>query len=77
MIISISFREQEFIRIGYYIHNMYMGEEEDHSALPLEGVVNNTERIIIHEKPRITKFEIKWQEQPPEGEKKESDEKQS
>lgn len=64
MMISISFREQEFIRIGYYIHNMYMGEEEDHSALTLEEVVSKSERIIIHEKPRITKFEIKWQGQP-------------
>lgn len=48
MMISISFKQQEFIRIGYYIHNMYMGEEEDHSVLPLEDVVSNTERIIIH-----------------------------
>lgn len=78
--ISISFREQEFIRIGYYIHNMYMGEEEDHSALPLENVVSNSERIIIHEKPRITKFEIKWQEQAPEKEedkKEEANEKEA
>jgi histone chaperone ASF1 len=56
MIISISYNEQEFIRIGYYIHNTYTGELEDLTGLALEELLRNAERVVIHEKPRITKF---------------------
>ena len=57
---SVSYLEQEFARIGYYVLNTYKGEEEDPSTLPLEEVLAHTDRIIIHEKPRVTKFEINW-----------------
>ena len=50
---------QEFIRVGYYIHNAFKGEE-DHSELSLEDVISNSERTVIDKKPRITKFEIDW-----------------
>lgn len=60
MIISVAYKQQEFIRIGYYIHNLYTGEAEDLTQLSLEEIIKDSERTIIWEKPRITKFEIKW-----------------
>jgi histone chaperone ASF1 len=59
---SVHYRGQEFARIGYYVLNSYRGEAEDASTLPLEEVLAHTERVIIHEKPRVTKFDISWQE---------------
>jgi hypothetical protein len=58
---SVSYLEQEFARIGYYVLNTYRGEVEDPSTLPLEEVLAHTDRTIIHEKPRVTKFEIIWE----------------
>lgn len=55
MIVSLRYLEQEFLRIGYYIHNSYLGEEEE-GGLSLQEVISNSERVIIAEKPRITKF---------------------
>jgi len=55
MIISVQYLDQEFLRIGYYIHNVFLGEE-DETQLPLKDVIENSERVIIAEKPRITKF---------------------
>ena len=60
MIISVQYLDQEFLRIGYYIHNVFLGEE-DETQLPLKDVIENSERVIIAEKPRITKFQIKWE----------------
>lgn len=57
---SVHYLGQEFARIGYYVLNSYRGEAEDTSALPLEEVLAHTERVIIHEKPRVTKFDISW-----------------
>ncbi len=56
MIISVAYKQQEFIRIGYYIHNLYTGEAEDLTQLSLEEIIKDSERTIIWEKPRITKF---------------------
>jgi hypothetical protein len=53
---SVSYLQQEFIRIGYYVLNAYRGEVEDTSALAVEEVLAHVDRIIIHEKPRVTKF---------------------
>lgn len=59
---SVHYQGQEFARIGYYVLNSYRGEVEDTSAIPLEEVLAHTERVIIHEKPRVTKFDIRWEE---------------
>jgi hypothetical protein len=56
LIMSVSYLQQEFIRIGYYVLNAYRGEVEDTSALAVEEVLAHVDRIIIHEKPRVTKF---------------------
>lgn len=55
LILEGSYSGKEFIRVGYYVCNSYLGEE-DPTALPLEKLIADSERTIIAEKPRITKF---------------------
>jgi hypothetical protein len=38
----VSYREDEFVRIGYYVHNSYVGEGEEYAELSLEELVNNS-----------------------------------
>lgn len=42
LLISVSFKEQEFVRIGYYVHNSYAGEGEEIGGLTLEELVNSS-----------------------------------
>ena len=42
LLISVSFKEQEFVRIGYYVHNSYAGEVEDIGGLTFEDLVDNS-----------------------------------
>lgn len=66
IIITISYRNQEFIRVGYYVHNVLnddLSEEEKSKAQPLT-LVSHTRRTILTDKPRITKFRINWGDQP-------------
>ena len=42
LLISVTFKDQEFVRIGYYVHNSYAGEVEDVAGLSLEELVDNS-----------------------------------
>jgi histone chaperone ASF1 len=55
LILSGNYLDQEFIRVGYYIHNGFKGDQE-HAELDINEVIEQSERTIIAEKPRITKF---------------------
>ena len=48
--------------MGYYVHYQYVGEElpENLPSLPAADVVKMTKRTILFDKPRVTKFNIKW-----------------
>lgn len=59
VILSCHYREAEFVRIGYYVSNEYNSPELRESPpdeLDLERVVRN----VLHDKPRVTKYEIPW-----------------
>jgi hypothetical protein len=62
LIITVSYRKQEFIRVGYYVHNLLNQDvtEEERSSAPIEQLVHNARRTILIDKPRITKFRILW-----------------
>ncbi|KAF3907112.1 hypothetical protein ABW21_db0203608 [Orbilia brochopaga] len=50
---------REFIRVGYYVSNEYDNEEmnnEPPKQPQLERIVKN----VLAEKPRVTRFAIKW-----------------
>jgi hypothetical protein len=59
ILLSCSYDEREFVRVGYYVNNEYTDE-----ALALEPpakpVIEKVRRSILSEKPRVTRFAIKW-----------------
>lgn len=64
VLVTCTYREQEFVRIGYYVNNEVPGmnvvEEGDsmqqQSNLDLSTIV----RTILADKPRVTRFPIQW-----------------
>ena len=61
LILTASYRSQEFIRVGYYVHNQITEQLlEDPMQLPLELLITKIRRTIISDKPRVTKFNIDW-----------------
>lgn len=59
ILLTCSYDEREFVRVGYYVNNEYMDEQlaEDPPAKP---VIEKVRRNILAEKPRVTRFAIKW-----------------
>lgn len=59
ILLSCSYEDREFVRVGYYVNNEYTDE-----ALALEPpakpVIEKVQRQILAEKPRVTRFAIKW-----------------
>lgn len=67
VLITCSYREREFVRVGYYVNNEYSitGEEYDQELqgpLPPKPPVDVSlvTRHILADKPRVTKFPIPW-----------------
>lgn len=59
ILLTCSYDDREFVRVGYYVNNEY-----DDPALaeepPAKPVVDKVKRNILAEKPRVTRFNIKW-----------------
>lgn len=66
ILLTCSYREKEFIRIGYFVKNDYEGIEnvEDYPS-EKEIVISKISRTILQDHPRVTRFDIAWDE--PEG----------
>lgn len=60
LILTGSYKEQEFVRVGYYQNTEYDNEEMKENPPPLEAI--RFERLVrdINTKPRVTRFQIKW-----------------
>merc|ERR1712013_496429 len=59
VLLTCSYRDEEFIRIGYYVHNEY----EEQIDLEDASLVVDPEKIkrnILADKPRVTRFNIAW-----------------
>ncbi|ORY84318.1 histone chaperone [Protomyces lactucae-debilis] len=93
ILLTASYDDREFVRIGFYSNNEYadqakreaytqllaQGTEEEKAAFKFEGVKQvAVQRNILVEKPRVTRFNIMWdnenftdappvQEEPEEG----------
>ncbi|PIL25870.1 hypothetical protein GSI_11623 [Ganoderma sinense ZZ0214-1] len=65
LILTGSYKEQEFVRVGYYQNTEYDNEEMK-EALP-EPI--RFDRLVrdINQKPRVTRFQIKWDVAPPQA----------
>jgi histone chaperone ASF1 len=73
VLITCSYNDAEFVRVGYYVNNEYDCEElrETPPEVPIpERII----RTILGDKPRVTRFPIKWDEILDETVKKAEDE---
>ncbi|KAF8949142.1 Histone chaperone asf1 [Haplosporangium gracile] len=69
ILITCSYQDKEFVRIGYYVNNDYL-EQELRENPPEQIAYDKLFRSILAEKPRVTRFPINWdnpmiEEQPP------------
>jgi len=64
VLLTCAYREQEFIRIGYYVNNGYTDPElqENPPATPL---YEKLQRNILDSSPRINKVKINWEKTGP------------
>ena len=58
LILTGSYRDQEFVRVGYYQNTEYDNDEMKED--PPQKII--FERLVrdINAKPRVTRFQIKW-----------------
>ena len=79
IILSCSYNDREFVRVGYYVNNEYDTEELRENP-PAKVQVDHVVRNILAEKPRVTRFNIVWDnegagdEYPPEQPEEEEEE---
>jgi histone chaperone ASF1 len=52
MLLSCSYNEKEFIRVGYYVNNDYVDEELRENP-PAQPDMSKIQRSILAEKPRV------------------------
>ncbi|KAK5661713.1 hypothetical protein OQA88_9813 [Cercophora sp. LCS_1] len=59
ILLTCAYDGREFVRVGYYVNNEY-DEEELKNAPPAQPVIEKIRRNVLAEKPRVTRFAIKW-----------------
>lgn len=76
LLLTCSYQGQECIRVGYYVNNEYI-EEELREEPPARVQLDKLQRVILADKPRVTKFPINFdqdkEEEPPQQKTMESD----
>ncbi len=63
IILCCTYNNQEFFRCGYYLNNIYDNEEMNLNP-PEKIQINHIIRSLLAEKPRITRFDIDWDNEP-------------
>jgi len=59
ILLTCAYRNQEFIRVGYYVSNDY-DDPEMTENMPDQPVFDRLTRNILASNPRVTKFKINW-----------------
>jgi len=59
ILLTCSYDEREFVRVGYYVNNEYTDESLANEPPPKPDL-DKIRRNILAEKPRVTRFAIKW-----------------
>lgn len=59
ILLTCSYDGREFVRVGYYVNNEY-DNEELRAEPPAKPIIERINRNILAEKPRVTRFAIKW-----------------
>jgi len=68
ILLTCSYDGREFVRVGYYVNNEY-DTDELNADPPAKPLIERVRRNILAEKPRVTRFAIKWdsdESAPPE-----------
>lgn len=73
VLITCSYNDAEFVRVGYYVNNEYDCEELRLNP-PEATLPERITRTILADKPRVTRFPIKWDDILDETAKKAEDE---
>ena len=63
IILCCTYNNQEFFRCGYYLNNIYDNEEMNLNP-PEKVQIEHIIRSLLAEKPRITRFDIDWDNEP-------------
>ncbi|XP_054735005.1 histone chaperone asf1 [Anastrepha obliqua] len=66
VLLTCSYRGQEFVRVGYFINNDYADPEMRENPPP-KPLFDKLTRNILATKPRITRFKINWDDAPSNG----------
>lgn len=72
VLLTCSYKEKEFIRIGYYVQNEWTNPAWNppdgivpEEVMAMEQIdVNLVQRNILADKPRVTRFHIPWDDEP-------------
>ena len=67
ILLSCSYASKEFVRVGYYVNNEY-DDEELRLNPPPKVQIDRVVRNILAEKPRVTRFNISWDNEGPADE---------
>ncbi|KAI1908340.1 Histone chaperone asf1 [Ophidiomyces ophidiicola] len=59
ILLTCSYDGREFVRVGYYVNNEYDSEELNEEP-PSKPIIERVKRSVLAEKPRVTRFHIKW-----------------
>nr|OQO17916.1 hypothetical protein B0A51_12471 [Rachicladosporium sp. CCFEE 5018] len=59
ILLTCSYDNREFVRVGYYVNNEYTDESLIEEP-PVKPILEKVRRSILAEKPRVTRFAIKW-----------------
>jgi histone chaperone ASF1 len=59
ILLTCSYDDREFVRVGYYVNNEYI-EQQLQDDPPAKPVIEKIRRNILADKPRVTRFQIKW-----------------
>lgn len=59
VLLTCSYRGQEFVRVGYFINNDYVDTELRENP-PAKPLFDKMTRNILATKPRVTRFKINW-----------------
>eukprot|EP00956_Cyclotella_meneghiniana_P034498 scaffold105604_cov73-Cyclotella_meneghiniana.AAC.5 len=60
VLVTCSYREKEFVRVGYYVNNEYSEPYDEESGPPKPLDMSKVRRHVLAEKPRVTRFPISW-----------------
>jgi len=61
VLVTCSYREREFVRVGYYVNNELLGHDPEQPAPSYPQLdMTMVQRQILADKPRVTKFPIQW-----------------